>query len=165
MYALHALPTSAWCCRIIDCFLSTVIPGLTLPALKDLSNLLNSVTDWHALGVKLGVKSHELETIQRNYPHDTTRCKHEMLVCCLRSANPPTWRDIRDALCQMGEHASAEKIWKEYLQPTKGISAIITVFWANSSSKPSTKLRSISNEKLATMWFAHLGWNANLDTC
>ena len=106
---------------VIDCFLSTVVPGLTPPALKDLSNLLNSVMDWHALGVKLGVKSHELEAIQRNYPHDTTRCKHEMLARCLRSANPPTWRDIRDALCQMEEHASADKIWKKHLQPSKGI--------------------------------------------
>ena len=89
--------------------------------LKDLSNLLNSVTDWHSLGVKLGVKGAELDTIQRNYPHDTTRCKHEMLSCCLRSASPPTWRDIKDALCLMGEHKSAEKIRKKHLQPTKGI--------------------------------------------
>ena len=76
--------------------------------------------DWHALGVKLRVKSHELEAIQRNYPHDTMRCKHEMLACSLRGANPPTWRDIREALCQMGEHGSAEKIRKKHLQPTKG---------------------------------------------
>jgi len=78
------------------------------------------------LGVKLGVKSHELETIHG--PEKLSSWHHTMQTWnasfCLRSANPPTWRDIRDALCQMGEHASAEKIWKEYLQPTKGISLL-----------------------------------------
>ena len=108
--------------------ISTVAPALDSSALKDLSNLLNSVTDWHALGVKLGVKSHELETIQRNYPHDTMRCKHEMLAYCLRGANPPTWRDVRDALCQMGEHESAEKIQKKHLQLTKGTYTCCVLF-------------------------------------
>ena len=101
--------------------ISTVVPALDPSALKDLSNLLNSVTNWHALGVKLGVKSYELDTIQANHPHDVTRRKHEMLACCLRGANPPTWRDIKDALCQMGEHESAEKIRKKHLPSAKGI--------------------------------------------
>ena len=89
---------------------STVVPTTVPPSLKELSNALSSVTKWHTLGVKMGLESHVLTTIQQDYPQDSNRCRDEMIACCLRSANPPTWKTTTDALCQMGEHHLADKI-------------------------------------------------------
>lgn len=72
--------------------------------------------DWHLLGVKLEVKAHELETIDRNYRGDNARCKHEMLNRWLQSAKLPTWKAVSDALCQMGEHTAASKIQTQYFR-------------------------------------------------
>ena len=60
------------------------------------------------------VKPHELEIIERNYPANTVRCKHEMLIKWLENAKLPTWNAIADALCGMGEHGVAFKIRKKY---------------------------------------------------
>ena len=84
------------------------------PTLQDLSNELNSVADWHSLGVKLGVQSHELTTIEKDHHGDSVRCKHEMLVRWLHSAKRPTWKGVADALWQMEERAVAVKIQIKY---------------------------------------------------
>ena len=89
---------------------SPVVLTTAPPSLKELSNALSSVTKWYTLGVKMGLESHDLATIQQDYPHDSNRCRDEMIACCLRSANPPTWKTTADALCQMGEHHLADKI-------------------------------------------------------
>ena len=94
----------------IDFTWSFSSPATDTPLLKELSNELDSVVDWHSLGVKLGMKHHELGTIEKNYHGDSVRCKHEVLVCFLRSAKLPTWKAVTDALFLMGEHAVALKI-------------------------------------------------------
>ena len=85
-----------------------------MPTLKELSNALDSVVDWYLLGVKLGVKAHELATIKKLYHEDNERCKLEMLNHCLRSAKLSSWTMVTDALQQMGEHAVALKIQAKY---------------------------------------------------
>ena len=82
------------------------------PTLKELSNALDSVVDWYSLGVKLGLKDHELRTIEQNYRGD--RCKLETLSRWLRNAQLPTWKNVADALCLMGEHAAALKIREKH---------------------------------------------------
>ena len=84
--------------------------------MRDLSNELNLVTDWHSLGVKLGVQPTNLSVIERNYHGDSVRCKHEMLVCWLETAPTPgpTWEAITDALCKMGQHIVAMNIRAKY---------------------------------------------------
>ena len=84
------------------------------PTLKELSNALDSVTNWHSLGVKLGLKGHELYAIDKNFHGDNERCKHEMLSSYLQSAKLPTWIAVTDALQLMGEHAVALKIQAKY---------------------------------------------------
>ena len=98
--------------RYDDLIISPLAAPAT-PTLKDLSNALDSVMDWHLLGVKLGIKAHELETIEKNYHGDNVRCKHEMLGRWLQNAKLPTWKAVADALCQMGKHAVASKIRKK----------------------------------------------------
>ena len=90
-----------------------VISPLTAPAtptLKELSNALDAVVDWHSLGVKLGLEDHELSAIDKNFRGDIARCKHETLICCSRSGKLPTWKGIADALQLMGEDTVASEI-------------------------------------------------------
>ena len=84
--------------------------ALATPTLKELSNALDSVVDWHSLGVKLGLEDHELSAIDKNFRGDIERCKHEMLICCRRTDKLPTWKAIVDALHLMGEEKVASKI-------------------------------------------------------
>ena len=84
------------------------------PTLQRLSNELNSVENWHLLGVKLGLQGSELREIERNYPRDSSRCKTEVLDLFLRSAVKPTWESIVDALCLMNEHVVADGIRNKY---------------------------------------------------
>ena len=101
--------------------LCTVRFGLLLPptapatpTLLELSNELDSVGNWHLLGLKLGMKAHELRTIENDYEGDNVRCKHEMLSHWLQSAEWPTWKAVDDALCLMGEHEVALRIQRKH---------------------------------------------------
>ena len=90
-------------------------PAPATPTLKELSNALDSVVNWHLLGVKLDLEDHELRAIDHDFHGDgVERCKHEMLSHWLRNAKRPTWRAVADALCLMGEHAVASKIRKRH---------------------------------------------------
>ena len=88
--------------------------GPATPTLKELSNALDSVVNWYSLGIKLGMKAHELATIEKNYHGDNDRCKLEMLNHSLQSAKLPSWRVVADALQQMGENRVALKIQRKY---------------------------------------------------
>ena len=90
--------------------------------MKELSNALDAVVDWCTLGIKLGLETAELRRIENDYPHNNAECKSEMLASCLRSDHPPSWKVVVDALCWMGEHLSACKIWRKYLKSMKGTS-------------------------------------------
>ena len=85
------------------------------PTLKELSNALDSVVDWHSLGVKLGLEDHELSTIDNDFHgKGNERCKHEMLSQWLRNAKLLTWKAVADALQQMGEYKVALKILNDH---------------------------------------------------
>ena len=84
------------------------------PTLKELSNALDSVVDWYSLGVKLGMKAHELATIEKNYHGDNERCKLEMLNHCLESGKLTTWKAVADAVQLMGKHEVALKMRAKY---------------------------------------------------
>ena len=77
--------------------------------------MLDSVVNWHLLGIKLGLQDHQLRTIEQNYRGDgNERCKHEVLSCWLRNAKLPTWETVAAVLCLMGEHKVALKIREKY---------------------------------------------------
>ena len=84
------------------------------PTLWELSNELDSVDNWYLLGVKLGMKAHELRTIEKNYNQDNVRCKHEMLSRWLQSAERLTWKAVGDALCLMGVCEVALRVQRKH---------------------------------------------------
>ena len=95
------------------------------PTLKELSNALDSVVDWHLLGVKLGLEDHELSIIDKDFHgKGNERCKHEMLSRW-RNAKFPTWKAVADALQQMGEHAVAFKIQTKYCSSSTDIHGML----------------------------------------
>ena len=91
-------------------YFSTIDFASATPTLKELSYALDSIVDWYSLGVKLGLRDHELLAIKQNYHGDNERCKLEMLDHSLRSGKPPTWKAVVDALHLMGEYRVASKI-------------------------------------------------------
>lgn len=89
--------------------------ALSTQNLALLTNELASVTRWHNLGIKLGVPSHALTIIERDYPQDTERCKSEMLVRWLELGQNCSWRVVVNALHQMGMGALAMQIQRRHV--------------------------------------------------
>ena len=87
--------------------------------MKDLSDELEPVADWHTLGVKLEVEDHKLTEIEEQY-RNPQRCKHEVLSRWLRKGHNCTWRRVVEVLMQMGEMVVADKIKLKYLTLTTG---------------------------------------------
>ena len=85
------------------------------PTLKELSEALKSVLKWHSLGIQLGLKIHQLGTIERNHHGDNERCKTEMLICWLDKTEAPTWEAIAEALGQMEHGRVAAEIQRRYI--------------------------------------------------
>ena len=86
------------------------------------------MVDWHSLGVKLGVQSHELGTIERDHHGNSVRCKHEMLARWLHSAKRPTWKAVADALWRMEERMVAVKIQTKYCSSTTNTGIKVVYF-------------------------------------
>ena len=100
---------------MLCCLLISPLTAPATPTLKELSNALHSVVDWHSLGVKLGLEDHKLGTIEKDFhAGGNERCKHEMLSVWLRNDKLPTWKAVADALQQMGEQKVALKILNKH---------------------------------------------------
>jgi len=87
--------------------------------LKDLSYELELVTDWQMLGIRLGVKVHEIRMIASQY-HELQRCQIEVLWRWLCKDQNCTWRKVVEVLIEMGEEEVAETIELKYLTLTTG---------------------------------------------
>lgn len=104
------------------------VTGKTLNV-QNLSRVLVQVTNWHLLGIRLGVPSHKLKTIEQNYPIDTERCKNEMLTMWLQMFPNARWRDIVRALHEMDYHAPAKKVYREYVRARPRFAARQLHWW------------------------------------
>ena len=82
---------------------------------KTLCAELKSVTDWHRLGINLGVPADEL-TIVENGNQSNNRRKARMLNLWLRCTPNATWEDVVSALEEMGENRVAENIRHNYIR-------------------------------------------------
>lgn len=82
--------------------------------LPDLINDLNQVADnWMTLGVKLGMKTGTLKTVQKNYPNDQEQCLLHMLTRLIKKKEVQ-WRDITNALRSLDEGVLATNLEKKY---------------------------------------------------
>ena len=85
------------------------------PSLEALTNELESVSDWHSLGVNLDLKNQQLKEIEKNHCSDDKVCKTKVLSCWLDNTLIPTWEDVVEALNLMDEHTVANKIQRKYI--------------------------------------------------
>ena len=81
---------------------------------QNLSNALEKVTNWHQLGLKLGIPPHKLSKIEEDYQHNDRR-KTETLDTWLHQTPSASWSDVVRALQQMGENAVAESVRQKYI--------------------------------------------------
>ena len=80
-----------------------------------LSSELETVVDWHKLGLNLGLPKHELDKIECDY-QGNDRQRLEMLDKWLRRVPNAAWEDVVSALEQMGENRLAETIHQKSIR-------------------------------------------------
>ena len=86
---------------------------LTIDDIRELTKDLKLVSDWHSLGMELGVKYNDLTNIEKNHSENDRR-KTEMLACWILSCETPCTREaVAQALGQMGKHKVAKEIRKK----------------------------------------------------
>ena len=88
--------------------------GTAVPKVGNLSSELKTVTDWHQLGINLGIETHELLRIECDHQGNERR-KLEMLNLWLRRNQKASWGDVVSALKEMEENRVAENIRQNYL--------------------------------------------------
>ena len=83
---------------------------------KSLCGELQTVTDWHQLGINLGLKKHDLSKIQQDCAHQgNDQQRLEMLNKWLQRTPHATWEDVVSALAQIGEDRVAENIQQKFI--------------------------------------------------
>ena len=84
--------------------------------LCDVLNVIRDLDDWKDLGLQLGLlypSLIDIETYRRGKPSE---CRIDMLSAWLQQRDNvsqkgvPSWSVLRDALKQMGEHETADRI-------------------------------------------------------
>lgn len=90
------------------------VPSLTV---KNLSNVLVEVLEWHQLGVNLDLKHYKLNEIAKNKMGDAAACRLAFIDLWLRTDVNASWEKLVEALEKMGEHRTIERIKAEFLHP------------------------------------------------
>ena len=83
---------------------------------QNLSLAMVQVTNWHTLGIRLGVPTYQLKNIEQSYPMNNERCKNEMLSVWLQMSPAACWRDVARALHEIDHHVLAKIIHRDYEQ-------------------------------------------------
>ena len=98
-------------------FRAGVPPGSSRDVLNagNLSIELKTVTDWHRLGINLGLQTYELERIELDYQGNKRRML-QMLDLWLQRPSTTPREDLVSALQQMGQNTVAEGIRQKYIR-------------------------------------------------
>ena len=76
---------------------------------------VRSVSDWHQLGVRLGLEMSQLREIEQSYhTGGVSRMKSEMLSLWLKSTPGGSWDELVTALEEMGEKVLAREVAMSY---------------------------------------------------
>ena len=86
--------------------------------LQEVVSELTEVTEWHHLGVQLGVPAATLRTIESNYPHDAKRRKTEVLIWWCDNAPVISWEKLAQAVEAVGGHAAVAEKLRLKMSPT-----------------------------------------------
>ncbi len=75
-----------------------------------LINLQHLAPKWQEIGIHLKVSAVDLKSIQELCKEVDSDCLVEFFDKWLRSTDTPTWKNITDALDEIGEHESSQNI-------------------------------------------------------
>jgi len=92
-----------------------LFPTTGKPDMQSLSNALKDVSNWHQLGIQLGIPTSELRKIEEEYQRADRR-KTEALDTWLHQTPSASWSDVVSALQQMGENTVAESVCQKYIR-------------------------------------------------
>ena len=90
-----------------------LLSGTQKPQMKDL--VLIKISDWHDLGLQLGVEDAELEVIQKNNPGDFKVCRRNMFREWLRITPCASYQQLVEALIAVGDVSQAALLSEKYI--------------------------------------------------
>ena len=76
---------------------------------------LETVTEWHELGMYLGVRLYELDRIEKECSTNTRRLQRTLRLWLQRAQNA-SWVDVVSALQRMRQNRVAESIIQKYIR-------------------------------------------------
>ena len=80
---------------------------------QNVTAVLRTLIDWHALGVELGVHKSQLDMIEGDYSH-TRRRRNELINVWLSNDTQASWRKLCRALEDIDNRALAAEIRSQY---------------------------------------------------
>ena len=89
--------------------------------LRRLTSDLREVTDWHGLGIRLGINISDLDKIESKCKGDIERCKTKVLHFWKRNDRHASVGKLSTALEEIDHRNLAEKIREEYNVPQIGV--------------------------------------------
>jgi len=72
------------------------------------------VNSWYNLGLQLDIEDDDLQPIERNHPQDQERCKRDMFRTWLRMCPQASYRQLVQALVELGDVREAERLCKKH---------------------------------------------------
>ena len=111
LYTKHTGILFAHYNSLTHCFPATS----TQPELKEIQNEFGEVTEWHQLGLQLGVPHAKLKEIENDYPQNQRR-KVEVLDWWCRNTAEVTWIKLAKAVEEMGYTVLAERLRRKTFQ-------------------------------------------------
>jgi hypothetical protein len=82
---------------------------------RNITQALRDVNQWHSLGVALGIAGHKLEAIGLDNPNQTQRCKFDLFGLWLRTDVTASWAKLAAALDEAELDKAAGRIKEQYL--------------------------------------------------
>jgi len=75
------------------------------------------VKDWYSLGLQLDIEDHDLTTIESNRRQDQEGCKRDMFKAWLRNCPQASYRQLVQALVDLGDVSEAGNLCMKYGEP------------------------------------------------
>ena len=120
----------------------------SVPTLSQLSAELRDLKKWYLLGLQLNLSTDTLDSIEKTHDGSDRQCI-KMVQHWISSSNKPTWRDVHEALRNIGESVIAAEIASKYnIQPSITREAkLLMPYTEHSSSRSQARSESSSTAK------------------
>jgi len=98
------------------CYVSHTGP-VPEPTLKELVTV--KMKSWYNLGLQLDIEDNDLQTIKNDNPQDQEGCKRDMFRTWLRIYPQASFRQLLQALVELGDVSEADSLCKKHGKPCR----------------------------------------------